>query len=707
MGVAEYADIHADLAGSLDALNRPRRIPVSQGAAETLHLDDKGGYSGPWRADEVPYMIEPMDMLASRQHQAVCFVGPARSGKTAALVLGWIAHALTNDPGRMMVMHMSQEKADLLSKLDIDTAIDASPALLALKSSSRHDDTIRLKIFRHGMAIRLAWPSRSEMAGTTYRYVAMTDYDRYTEQRGMGGSIFDSASKRTQTLMSRGMVLVESSPERTISDPRWSPASPHEAPPCGGILGIYNRSDRRRFYWRCPHCGEWFEAAPGLKLFSRLPGLDTLRSMVRTLDIRQFAADHARITCPHYGCEIEHEQKFVMNTAGVWVPEGQNIDAKGAVCGPAPTASIAGYWLGGVAAAYQSWQSLLENYLQGVRELELTGKEETLEAKTYVDQAMPYLSVSARKAGDIDHIDARQEDYPRYIIPAGVRGLLALVDTQKWSFEVAVIGHGVDNERWLIDRFSILETPAGEKIQPPVYIEHWDVLLDRVINATYKLPDGREMRVHFTAIDSGGHHDARSKKQADQSESTRRAYDFWRKQRRAGLGHRLRLLKGASSATAPLVHESYPEARKDRHAGARGDIPVLMLNVDRLKDALDLDLQREVPGPSYIHLPAWLPKHYREEIKAEQKGQDGRWHKIGSRRNETWDHLTYDSALWLHLGGDKVRWEAPPAWLRDWDANPEIITAEQRRALKAGQVSPKRAAPSNQNTTFGKPGWGL
>lgn len=38
--------------------------------------------------------------------------------------------------------------------------------------------------------------------------------------------------------MSRGMVLVESLPERQVTGPTWTPASAHEAPPCGGILGI-------------------------------------------------------------------------------------------------------------------------------------------------------------------------------------------------------------------------------------------------------------------------------------------------------------------------------------------------------------------------------------------------------------------------------------------------------------------------------------
>ena len=47
-------------------IERPRRVPVSVGAAESLVLDDAGGYTGPWDSDTVPNLIEPMDMLASR-----------------------------------------------------------------------------------------------------------------------------------------------------------------------------------------------------------------------------------------------------------------------------------------------------------------------------------------------------------------------------------------------------------------------------------------------------------------------------------------------------------------------------------------------------------------------------------------------------------------------------------------------------------------
>ncbi|MGD7702594.1 tail fiber protein [Escherichia coli] len=39
-----------------------------------------------------PYIIEPMNCLASREYDAVIFVGPARTGKTIGLIDGWIVY---------------------------------------------------------------------------------------------------------------------------------------------------------------------------------------------------------------------------------------------------------------------------------------------------------------------------------------------------------------------------------------------------------------------------------------------------------------------------------------------------------------------------------------------------------------------------------------------------------------------------------------
>ena len=60
-----------DLCGGYPALRPPKRTSVSAGAAASLVIKQPGGYAGPWDASETPYMVEPMDMLASRQHEAV------------------------------------------------------------------------------------------------------------------------------------------------------------------------------------------------------------------------------------------------------------------------------------------------------------------------------------------------------------------------------------------------------------------------------------------------------------------------------------------------------------------------------------------------------------------------------------------------------------------------------------------------------------
>jgi phage terminase large subunit GpA-like protein len=352
----------------------------------------------------------------------------------------------------------------------------------------------------------------------------------------------------------------------------------------------------------------------------------------------------------------------------------------GVLIGTARRSVIASFWLLGCAAAFQSWGSIVTNKIRAEREFEAGGDETALKATTNTDQGMPYMPRSLQDGLTTSAIDDRLEAAERYMVPEGVRYLLAEVDVQANRFEVAVIGHGLEvGERWIIDRFAIRQTQDGETVQPATRVEHWTEIERRVVNATYQLGDGRELRVLRTVVDSGGY--VRRKKKAD---STRRAYDWWRSLKARGLAHRVRLIKGASGKTAPFVKETLPDStkRRDRNAGSRGDVPVLIINTDRVKDALAADLGREVPGPGYIHLPDWLSKHHRDEILAEQRTEKG-WEPIGNRRNETWDLLVYDFAIWLWIGGDKVRAGKEPAWAQDWDMNTEVITADQRRELQA------------------------
>ncbi|MEO8546478.1 MAG: terminase gpA endonuclease subunit [Burkholderiaceae bacterium] len=678
----QYAVAISDVCSGYAALKPPLRVSVSQGAANNLVIRQTGMAGTPWSADETPYMVEPMDRLASRKHEAVVFVGPARTGKTAGLLLGWMAHTVVNDPGDMLFMQMSKDKAREFSKTDVDRAMTNSPALAAMKSNRAIDANTFDTMFRHGVWLRIAWPTVSNVSGSTYRYVAITDLDRIDNAENVDGEgpLFDLARKRTTTFLSRGMCLAESSPGIELTDPNWKQATPHEAPPVSGILGIYNRSDRARWYWQCPDCTSHFEAAPGLGLFN-LPSDDELLERVRVEDVSAMAAEYgSRIICPHCGVLIPAKAKTALNRGGRWVAEGQTLGDDGQLHGTPSASTVAGYWLGGVAAAYQTWKSLVERYLQGLRDYALTGSEETLKATINTDQGMPYMSrhlVESRNASSPS--DRTEADLQRYVCPPETRCVVAAVDVQGGTnsrFIVQVHAVGPHMEQWLVNRFEIrksVRAGMGEEfaqIDPASHPEDWDALTEQLLRATYRTPDeGREIRLKMLVVDSGG-----------EDGVTANAYDWFRRVRKAGYATRVRLYKGASSNTAPVVKESFVGARK---AGTKGDIPLYVCNPNLLSDAVAAGLKRTDGGPSAIHFPTWLQPAFFDELGAEVRGKNGVWAQV-RKRNESFDLCRMIRAGMLFLGLDKVKdWSNVPDWLAPLDRNSEIVLREDRREMQA------------------------
>ncbi len=669
----------ADCAGAFSAFKPPKRVSVSQGAHDSLYLRQPGGYVGPWSPDETPYMVEPMDMLASKRHEAVVFVGPARTGKTLGLLDGWFARNVVCDPGDMLILQMTQDKAREYSKTRIDRAIKHSPPVYELMSKTGHDDNTHDKLFRHGMFVKIGWPTATQLSGSDYRYVALTDYDRMPDDVDGEGAPYGLALKRTQTFLSRGMCMAESSPGRPIIDPTWQQNSPHEGPPCTGVVGIYNRSDRRRWYWPCPDCGEFFEAKPGLDLFG-LPDERTLLEMVRDADLDKLATQYSKLICPHCGVMIEPTHKHPMNRKGKWVADGQVITPDGVIHGEAMRSTIAGYWLGGVAAAYQSWHSLVVRYLQGLREYAMTGSELALQNTINTDQGMPYLSRLLADAGRnaAGPEGRKNKDLQRFVAPDDTRFVVAAVDVQggqSTRFVVQVHAVGKHLEQWPIDRFEIKESKRTgvdggfAPIDPAAYPEDWDMLNDLVLNATYRTNiEGQEIRVKAMVIDTGG-----------EDGVTDKAYQWYRRLRMAGKHHNVMLVKGASAPMAPLVKESWVgEKRK----GEKGDVPLYLLNSNQFKDMVSAALKRAIPGPTYMHMPGWLPRSFYDELNAEVRKADGKWMKV-KKRNEAFDLCAYIRALCVRLGADKPKfWDNPPSWAAELNSNAMLITREDRQRMQ-------------------------
>lgn len=676
-----------DLCSAWPALMPPNRMPVSQGIAATLKIARPGGAAGFWSPEETPYMVEPVDTLASRTHEAVVFVGPSQTGKTVALGEGWLSHAALNDPGDMLIVQMTQEKAREYSRQRIDRAIRNSPALRAMLGKAASDDNLHDKVFRNGMMLRIAWPTVTNLSSTSYRYAFGTDYDRWADNIDGEGDGFSLMLKRVTTFLSRGMVAVESSPGRPLKQPMWTPSTPHEAPPTEGILGIYNRSDRRRLYWQCPHCREYFQATPGLSLFN-LPEEDQLIEDVRSLDIGKFVEQYARVICPTNGCVVKQEAREGMQRNAPWLRDGETIDASGRRGGNPRVSAIAGFWLGGVAAAYTSWETLLRRYLQALLDYALTGSELTLQTTRNTDQGVPYMSRHLSAAANQEApIDRAKDERPRFVVPDEARFVISAVDIQGGKaarFVVQTHAVGQHLEQWLVDRRSISESKREgmgttfAPIDPARYPEDWDVLTDLVVQATYRTnyPD-REIRPKLVVVDTGGEEGV-----------TTKAYAWYRRLRRMGLHHRVMLVKGGSMRTKVDWH-----IRESMVGGEQGegDIPLYILNPNLLKDDVSTGLQRSTPGPGYVHFPkpkgpanpsGWLQPSFFDELQAEVRNADGVWEQVRAR-NESFDLCVYIRAGCLKLRADRERfWTSPPHWAQPLPENAECVTTEMRRKMQ-------------------------
>ncbi|EGD0113280.1 TPA: phage terminase large subunit family protein [Escherichia coli] len=633
-------------------LRAPRRMRVADAVAQYMRVPMGAGNSVPWDPLVAPYVIEPMNCLASREYDAVIFVGPARTGKTIGLIDGWVIYNVICDPADMLIIQMTEEKAREHSKKRLARTFRVSPEVVSRLSPNKNDNNVYDRTFLAGNYLKIGWPSVNIMSSSDYKCVALTDYDRFPEDIDGEGDAFSLASKRTTTFMSSGMTLVESSPGRDVKDVKWRRTSPHEAPPTTGILSLYNRGDRRRWYWPCPHCGEYFQPCGDV-----VAGFRDIADPV-------LASEAAYIQCPSCSGRIMPEQKRELNGRGVWLRDGESINADGSRYGDPRRSRIASFWMEGPAAAYQTLSQLVYKLLTAEQEYETTGSEETLKTVINTDWGLPYLPRASMEQRKSELLEQRAEPVPSRSVPDGVNFLVATVDVQAGRhrrFVVQVTGYGSRGERWIIDRYNITQSLRGDsdgesqRIDPASYPEDWDVLLTDVFHKSWPLASdpSQQMRLMAMAVDSGG-----------EDGGTDNAYKFWRRCRRDGLGKRIYLFKGDSIRRAKLITRTFPDntGRTGRRAQAAGDVPLWLLQTDALKDRVNNALWRDSPGPGYVHFPDWLGSWFYDELTYEERSSDGKWSKPGRGANEAFDLMVYAEALVILHGYEKIRWPDAPEW---------------------------------------------
>lgn len=660
--------LSAMILGVAEILQPPERLTVSQAAEKYRYVNNPGAYVGPWKNSMNPALVEPMDTFTARQYSGMVFVGPAQCGKTDSMCLNTLAYSIKVDPMDLMLISPTMLDGRDFSMRRVDRLHQHSTQIGQMLLPTADADNKFDKQYSNGMLFTIGWPTRSQLAGKPIPRVVITDRDRMDDDIEGDGEVFDLASMRTTTFGSYAMTVAESSPSRMV-DPelksKWVRQTPHEAPPAKGILALYNRGDRRRWYWPCPDCGVFFEGNFKMLTWEKREGMTNLE-----------VSESVRMSCPHCGFKIHSDERADMNARGRWLKDGQGIDREGNIFGPDPRTAIASFWLNGVAAIFTNWKKLVTKFLDASDTYERTGGEEALikffnndlgeayEPKIFDNMRVPEVLKS--RAVRLPEDQVRK-------VPLGVRFLVATVDVQKNMFVVQVFGvmPGKPFDLVLIDRFDVRKSKRKDEdgdhhwVKPHSYVEDWKELIEHVMDKEYELADGsgRFMAVKQTSCDSAGRDGV-----------TTKAYEFWRALVEENKHRRFILTRGDPKPGQPRTRITYPDSsRKDSKSGARGDIPVLQFNSNLLKDDLNGRLDCLVPGGGMVLFPDWLADNFFAEMCAEVRTDKG-WEdptSSGKRRNEAWDLTYYAIGLCVSelIRAESIDWNNPPSWAAEWDKN--------------------------------------
>ncbi|WP_191569263.1 terminase gpA endonuclease subunit [Paracoccus yeei] len=678
-------------AGCLAGLRPPERLPLSEFSEKHVWVDDvmTAGRER-FSFDKHAYQREILDSLSDPECQGVYLVAPSRWGKTA-VVPNLVAHTVETNPMDIMIVQTSRTNAVTFAKGDLEKFFEANDWFSDKIRPGRTTNSLLMKKFRNGTILSIVWPSAKNLAGVNRGVICLPDYDRAKADVDGEGALVIQAAARAKAYGSRKTIFVDSSPSKNPEKfERFEPESPHQAPPYPGIFSLYNTGDRRWFYWQCVCCNQWFPAHP-----------DHLKHDDQGSNKERAAS--AYVQCPNTDCGAKYKHdgdresgmpgKDELNRKGRWVPDGMSLDDNGNLVGKMLNPPVPGvdnyrsYWAFGVTSASQTWEKMVLERLDAEDDYAKSGEDGTLKTVINSNYGLPWIPPHIENGSAWEDYKARALTYAEKEVPPGALYLITTVDTQKYRWEVQTHAFGPEGRCWIIDRHEVKfsdrlhetrlkadNTPERAWVQPGAYLEDWQHLTTALKKLEYPMHDGSgKMVPAIIGVDSGGY----GERDGDTVRSvTANAVEWWRNLRGDDIPRsRVMLLKGDPKLRA-LTEIKHPngEKRTDRHSGNRGDVPIMHISSNDIKDIVSANLSREVDGPNYVSLPDWAENWWFKELTSEHRSGD-KWVKNSQKvRNEAWDLLCYATALnrSVLFQADRIDWfsENLPNWARIGVQNP-------------------------------------
>jgi phage terminase large subunit GpA-like protein len=647
-----------------EAIRPDPDLLVSEWADRHRYLtQETSAEPGPWRTDRVPYGREIMDVLSpSDPTPEVTFVAGTQVGKTE-LGNNFIGCYMDIAPCPMMMVYPTGGTGKRSSRTRITSMIRSTPKLSAKVSDKSRDqaNTALLKQFPGGVLAIAAAKSPSDLKSMPVRILFEDEIDEYPEDLDGQGPAIALAEKRTDTFTRNKKIYRVSTPTRKHKIRIW---------------GFLEKSDFRRYFVPCPHCGhEQYLRWPQMRYATR-----KVWEVVRQDDgeIVEVPAgtegakerDTGELVDVYYECEsclerIEERHKPDILARGRWIatrPQAKNH---------------AGFHLPALYSplGWFSWWDAVKQRLEADRD----PSKILLKAWTNTVLAEPYED--GETVSELD-VKTRAEKYRLGTVPAFVLLLTCSVDVQADRLEVKVKGYGREEESALVD-YQVIDGDTETSAPWAALDEYLEKRFPHAIGG------GATLKIFATMIDAGYR--------------TQTVYDFTRKR-----GHRrIFACKGQSQQGKAILGRK--TAQDVDHNGVKipGGVWLYPIGTDQAKELIYARLKISQPGPGCMHFPTGLPDDYYKGLTAERrvtKYEKGflktSWEKEASDRNEPLDLEVYAYAAALFAGMKRVNWDNLEASLRataqDLFAAAQASASDQpaadAAAAEAGESSPADAA---------------
>ena len=219
---------------------------VAEWAEQERYVAPESGSSRPgkWLNATSPLAIEPMDCLDASDPARRVVVAAAAQLFKSELFLNWAGQTICDDPAPMMLVLPSLDELRNWNATKWQPTVDATPTLsrrvLEVVERKGSGSTTAFKKFRGGFLVVTTAASSKGLQGRSVKRLTCDEVSEFPADAGGRGDPVKQAEARGDAHDDFKALFT---------------STPKDLGSCR-ITNLFNAGDQRRYYAKCPHCGE-------------------------------------------------------------------------------------------------------------------------------------------------------------------------------------------------------------------------------------------------------------------------------------------------------------------------------------------------------------------------------------------------------------------------------------------------------------------